>query len=54
MKKMAQMWWADNHPLDNVVMADKYFPNVCYSEIEDGHIEYVFKKELEKSLEESK
>lgn len=32
-KKLAQEWWADNHPLDNVELARKHFPNVHYSDI---------------------
>jgi len=45
-KQLAQIWWADNHPLDNVELARKYFPNLHYSDIKDNHIEYMYKKEV--------
>lgn len=49
-KKLSQIWWADNHPLDNVQLAWKHFPNLHYSDIGDKEIEYIFKIELANSL----
>jgi hypothetical protein len=43
---LAQLWWADNHPLHNVELFSKYYPNMHYSNIKDNHIEYIYKKEV--------
>ena len=45
-KQAIAFWWSDNHPLHNVELAAKHYPNIHYSDIKDIHIAYMFKKEV--------